>query len=261
MTRLRRLLAAVRASATWHHGLTYFYNLDNYRSDAQVARELRAMARDRPHTIEVCEVIGNTLPDLPGYRLLRDRSTKSRENIAAYVREDLPVGGPWWIDLTEDWGRTSGPGRHEPRSYLVFRLGRMQRITGHQPPRYTDNTIMAQQEGVDAVVRAMAPWTRKGWAERETWVQRRIQRLRPRMLCWDGNRRTGEAGPGPDSVARRIGGEVHLGRRIDHAITRNVDVQSAHVVSTVDGIILESDHHHALRIRWRVRAVWLPLPL
>lgn len=257
--RLLRRLRRIRRWLTWRTEHTWFYNLDNYRPDAQVAAELRALASTDPATIDLCEVIGNELPGLRGYTLVRDRGNRSRQNIACYVRADLPLRGHRWIDLEGTWPRTKGAGTHEPRSYLELQLGRMQKIVAHQPPKNARNAWTLQHEGINALVPAMAPWTRRGWRRSRSRAARVIARLRPRQLTWDANRRSGEAGPGPDTLAARIGGTVHGGERIDSELSRGqievLDVDKHHRVA---GVELESDHRGAIRIRWRVRSYWLP---
>lgn len=244
------LLAAIRAGGLprWH-AETVFYNLDNHRDDAQVARELHAIAATSPTEIALVECIGNRLPNLPGYDLIADDSRPGRANIAAYVRHRLPVHGIRWHDREETWSRTEGPGIHPPRSDLEYRLGRVQRLIAHQPPKGTDNTTAAQAEGIDVLAAAMRP-------HRPKRIARAVERLRPRLLTWDANRRSGEPGPGPDQLAKRVGGKVTLGDRIDQALGRRVRVHSAAVVDTFAGVRLRSDHGHAIRLRWSVLKVW-----
>ncbi|WP_228941856.1 hypothetical protein [Nocardioides sp. Leaf374] len=252
---LRRLVATARTIATRRTEVSWFYNLDNHRADDQVARELRAIASTRPATIDLVECVGNRLPDLPGYRLLRNTGGKRRReraNVAAYVRDDLPAAGPSWIDLHRTWPRTHGPGTHEARSFMLYRLGRIGRLVWHQPPRNARGWEGLQQEGLDAVAEVMRPRVEGGRARRA------LSRLRPRMATGDTNSVTGDAGPNPDVLARRIGGKVHNGHRIDNVVVRGaIKVLDTDVVHTVAGVRLRSDHKHALRIRWRVRAIWL----
>ncbi|MBT56574.1 MAG: hypothetical protein CMF72_24640 [Mameliella sp.] len=259
MTGRRARLADLLNSLRPYDGLTYFYNLDNNRRARQVAREIRAMAKDKPDTIELVECIGNRLPLLPGYGILRDTTTRSRENVAVYYRAGLPVEGPWWIDLRETWDRTNpgATGVHEARSYLVYRIGGFQRIVAQQPPNFTDNSRAAQLEGLYALADRLAPWRRsRSWGTAGPW-RRLVQRARPRMLTWDAQRRVGETGPGPDMLAGLVGGRVHLGGRIDHLIERHVRVRSARFVEVVNGVALESDHGRAVRVRWRVAGRWV----
>ncbi len=249
---------AAQADPRYKGGVTYFYNLDNHRNDAQVAKELEAMALDKPVTIDLCEVIGNRLPALKGYDLFQGEGP-SRGNIACYVRQGFAeVRKPYWLDQEETWTRPHGGGQHPPRSSMILPLGYMQKIVGHQPPRYTDNSDEAQWEGIRKTSKKMAPWLVVGWNKKPK-AERTFQRLRPRMLTWDGNRQEGEQF-GPDVLADMIGGEVHQGHRIDHAVTRNVVVHSTKTLPKVNGVTLESDHRHALKIKWSVLKVWVPKP-
>lgn len=253
--RLRRVLADLRALTRRRHAVTVFYNLDNNRPDDVVARELHAIAATGPTEIALVETIGNRLPRLPGYRLLADDSTPSRANIAVYVLDDFTRHrGPDWHDRRVTWPRTQGPGIHPPRSDLEYRLGRVQRLIAHQPPKGIANTYAAQAEGIDVLAAALTPWKRR------KGLRARLERARPRLLTWDANRRAGEPGPGPDQLARLTGARIILGHRIDQALGRRVRVHSARVVSTFGRVRLESDHGHAIRIRWSVLAWWLPEP-
>lgn len=252
-TRLRRRLERIRASVDWVTEDIWFYNLDNYRSDRQVELELQALADTGVKLIALCEVIGNKLPRLAGYTLVQDRSTRSRLNIALYVHDSLPLRGHRWIDLEGTWPRTKGKGVHEARSYLVVRIGRMQLIVAHQPPKNARHARVLQQEGIDALARAMTPWRRK-----RSKLVRAYGRRVPRLLVWDANRKSGEFGPGPDALAREIDGSVHGGERIDSALTRgDIKVVVVHKTGRVRGTKLRSDHRGAIRVRFRVRAFWL----
>lgn len=245
----RRLLDALTGTVGRWHADTVFYNLDNHRPDAQVAAELRAIASTKPTEIALVETIGNHLPPLPGYTLFADDSRPGRANVAAYVRTDAHPARPRWHDRRTTWSRTEGPGTHPARSDLEYRLGRVQRLIAHQPPKGTDNTLAAQAEGIDVLAAAMRPADLTGLAKV-------VERLRPRLLTWDANRRAGETGPGPDQLAKRVGGKVILGHLIDQALGRRVRVHSARRVTTVAGTRLLSDHGHAIRIRWSVPAPW-----
>lgn len=261
--RLRARLRRIRESLQWISEETTFYNLDNYRNPGVVKAELEAIALHwEPGVLALCEVIGNELPGLPGYRLVRDQSTRSRQNIAAYIRDDLPLNGHHWVDLHGTWPRTEGPGVHEARSYLVLHLGRMQHPIAHQPPKNARNAWTLQQEGINALARVMAPWKRREWRTGRPRLARVIARLRPRLLVWDANRRAGENGPGPDQLATRTAGWVHGGQRIDSAVSRGgirvKPVTKSGRVGGRRGVNLASDHRGAIRVRWAVRSYWLP---
>lgn len=254
----REFLALLRESREWRGGHSYFYNLRVGRNGAQVARELRAMASTKPLTIELVEALGYDLPKLDGYKLLRDTSTRGRANVAAYARDDYPVKGPWWIQCHETWDRPKGPGRHWPREHMVYTFGRMQRIVGHVPPRYgNDNAYASQRESIVKIADRMAPWRNNEGHWRQTSRTGRLyNRLRPRAATCDFNRTKGEIN-GPSMLAHLIGGKAH-GERIDATVVRNVRVQSIRAVSSVKRVALRSDHGHAMRIAWTVRAPWLP---
>lgn len=243
----------------------WFYNLQVGRKLARVEVEIRAVLATGPAVLMLCEAVGYALPDVAGYRVVRDRSTRSRANIAAYVRDDIPVTRELWHDLRETWSRTQHPGTHEPRSWLELVLGRLQLLVGHQPPKGTDNTSAAQQEGEELVVRRMAPWQRPGWRARNA-RSRAVAAERPRAAFMDGNNR-GASGAGPVSMARRISGRV-LGRpSIDVAVVRGVDEASAKHVRRVPvaggrlrvrrWVTFRSDHRKALRVEFSVEPRWL----
>lgn len=267
--RLRRrdLIKGLRAHLEHVTEQSWFYNLDNHRDDAQVARELKALASTRPATIDLVETTGNKLPagdpgpaphGLDDYVLVRNRSNvrrAERGNIAAYVRRDLYTGGARWLDARRTWARPKVGGRHPARSFLVYPLGRMQRLVAHQAARNVEDWQGIQGEGYDLLADAMTP--RQG----ATRGARLVEQLRPRVLVQDGNGVAGDPGPAPDKFAKRIGGKLYGGKRIDHVIARGrVKITDVETVSNVAGVALKSDHRHAVRYTWRVRRVWLARP-
>ncbi len=184
-------------------------NADNYRKPAwQVGVELRAIAAFlRPDFIDVIEALGNDLPEIRGYVLIRDLSTLSRANIAAYVRDDLPLSHVRWHDMEHGWPRIEGPARdargnlriHEPRSFLTYRIARLRRGVAHDPdPRA------------------------KGGARREH--RRKLTRwlvahpLWPLLLGEDSN---GNA-PVLLRAVRKVARLRRLGRRVDTALGRGL---------------------------------------
>lgn len=217
----------------------WFYNLRVGRNQDQVDREIHALLAKRPEVLGLCEAVGYDFPRVHGYRLIRDRSAESRANIAAYVRSDLTVRKERWLDLKQTWNRTDHPGKHPPRSILVMLVDGVQVLVVHVPPRGTSNVVPAQQECIDALTAAMAPW-------RGLKVWHQFAKLRPRIAIGDFNRRAVESGPSPRTLADRIGGAVANGRRIDTAVVRRVDVDGVAYPHKVDGVVLESDHNHAL---------------
>lgn len=215
-----------------------FYNLRVGRSEGQVATEVRHLARTlRPRVLGLCEAVGYALPRLEDYHLVRDASRASRANVAAYVRRDSTVQWSRWRDLHETWSRTETTGTHPPRSILELRLDHLHVLVHHQPPQGTDNTLAAQNEGVDALTDAMTPWRDPKAAD---WSPKRTARAMdlPRVVLWDSNRRPGERGPGPDRLARQVRGQV-FGHHIDNAVTRNLNLRARY---TTLGGDLRSDH-------------------
>jgi len=231
-----------------------FYNLRVGRSGAQVEKELRAMLSEwRPAILGLCEATGYALPGIKDYVLLRDTSSKSRANIAAYVKASL--SGPdkiKWHDCQETWSRTEHPGTHEPRSWLEFRAGALQALIGHQPPKGTDNTKAAQKEGIDLCVRRMAPWTRSDWEERSQ-ADKNAAKAQARISLADWNRRPGEDGPGPTQLAGRIGGFT-IGAKIDGGVARSAKLVSVSYPQSAGSCRLCSDHDCAFLCKIEVAA-------
>lgn len=207
------------------------YNLDNNRPDqAQLAREIHALLEDEPLALVCVEAIGNQLPSVRRYDTLTDRSTRSRANMALYVREDADRTDLRWVDLDTTWQRTEGPGIHENRAFPWVVADGLQIIGVHQQPNRTNTTLEGQAEGIGALSRLMA----------------RGPEHRPAVAIGDYNRRVYETGPGPRTLASRIGGKVY-GQRIDCAVGRGVKGRSRYVTE-VDGVRLRSDHGHAQRL-------------
>ncbi|WP_243058343.1 hypothetical protein [Nocardioides sp. SR21] len=236
----------------------WFYNLDNGRPDQVVQEELEAIASTEPAFIGTCEAIGYVFDPLPRLELVRDRSTPSRANIATWVRKDLAGDlEQRWLDLSTTWPRTDRPGTHEPRSFQRVLVGRIPVFTAHQPPPHVGTaTAVGQQEGVDALTRAIAPWHRSDWTRRVPAEQEQA-RERPRVLLWDANRRPGDAGPGPTLLARQVHGRS-VGHRIDGAVVSGVTrVSRVDYPEQVAGVPLGSDHHHAFRFTLSVHRRWV----
>lgn len=232
-------------------GPVWFYNLGTpterdtgYQSAGrQVARELAALAKAGPALIGVAEAIGYRLPRLDGYVLVRDTSRPGRANVALYVRRDQLLRRIRWHDQHQTWSRTQHPGQHPARSILECRVNHCLVVVDHQPPKGTDNVLASQQESLNTVVRiANRPWNRR----------------RPCLVLTDANRTASEPRslPGPAQLAHRIDGQVH-GDRIDCLITRRLHVDALAYVHRAAGVLLKSDHHHALRgqVREEVRKV------
>ena len=225
-----------------------FYNVDNNRDPQQVATELRALLDARPAVLGLCETTGLDLPGVDDYRVLRDRSKPGRDNLAAYVKDNLEVSAVKWLDCEETWTKTApgASGQHWPRSILEFRAGRLMVWVAHQPPKGTDNTKPAQQEGIDKLTARMAPWTRDDWDERSD-ADKAKAKDQARIVLWDANRTCNESGPGPTMLASRIGGWP-CGQKIDQATWRGneaKDGKNPAYPSQVAGVQLRSDHGHA----------------
>lgn len=223
-----------------------FYNVRVGRSPKVVGRELRAicLAHPRPLVVGLCETVGYELPDIPGYKLLRDRSTRSRANIAAYVDARHEISEVRWLDQEETWGRTQHAGEHEARVTLQFLVDDTQVLVGHQAPRGTDNTVAAQTEGINTMIKAMAPWTRRGFQDRLA-LWRAKAKDRPRLVMMDVNRPHDVPGPGAWTLARAIGGKI-FGQRILCMVARNVELIEDRYPTKVEvwgeTVQLESDH-------------------
>jgi len=237
----------------------WFYNLRVGRAHAQVEREVHAILSTGAAVLGLSEAIGYRLPDVDGYRLVRDTSTPGRANLAAYVRDDLPVTGIKWIPCRQTWKRPKGPGRHWPREILGFFAAGVQVTVGHAPPRWVDNELVAQREHLRKIISRMAPWRRPSWSEK-TRRQRGTARQRPRVAILDANRTALDSGPGPAALARAIKGLVVPGNRIDVAVVRGrVEILAWSRPSSVAGVVLRSDHPHALRVELKIPHKWLTL--
>lgn len=110
--RRRRFLAPKR--------VVWFYNIRVGRDAVQVAREVRAMlAKRRVLALFLVEASGYRLPPVATHQHVRDRTSASRANVAAYVKRGH-LREVRWVDLDHMWKRTEHPGMHDPRSFLVL---------------------------------------------------------------------------------------------------------------------------------------------
>ena len=215
----------------------WFYNLKVGRPIADVARELRAiLASQRPAVLGMCEANGYDLPRIAGYTLVRDRSSMSRANLAAYVRSDLEHRARY-VDLRRKWWRTKHPGLHPARSILIIRIGWFRVLVVHQAPKRARGSLEAQLEGITALVRIMRRWVRTN---------------RPQVAMGDFNRRADEDGPGPSTLrfALRETGRyaVVASSRIDTAvIAGEATFVGCEHFDHVGGFKLGSDHE-AMRL-------------
>lgn len=211
--------------------IAWAYNLDNNRPDQkQLAAEIAAILATEPIALVGLEAIGNHLPTVRGYDRLGGEGNRSRQNVVIYVDENTDRTDLRWIDLDTTWQRTEGPGEHEARSFPWLIADGLQLIGVHQQPQRTNTTTTGQAEGIGALSRAMG----------------RGAEGRPSLALGDFNRRVYEPGPGPRTLATRVGGKVY-GQRIDCAVGRGVKARATYV-QQVGGVRLLSDHGHALRL-------------
>jgi hypothetical protein len=245
-----------RRRVTHRDLIAYVVNADNYRRE-QVVPEMRALAAsDDAAIIGVVEAIGNDLPPLPG--MAHDvGSGPSRGNIAAYVsrkvlgRKKLRLR---WHDMERTWPRTQGPGTHPSRSHASTKVGRVQVVIAHIPPRAA-GTEPARQESIDALVRILAPWTRHRWPLLER-AHRRWRRNRPRILLIDAN---GAA----DELCRRADLTPLGGKQTDTLLVGGhvwaVDARYLDSFRTPAGVVpFQGDHREVLRAVISVPDRYLP---
>jgi hypothetical protein len=108
---------------------------DKGRTPKVLAREQRALLNIEPRdrrqaTVKVdagVEAIGwGDLPDMPGYQLIRDRSTEPRANLCLYLPNALEVEDVTWLRHHRVWRQTrdgAGPNdMHPPRRSLRVRV-------------------------------------------------------------------------------------------------------------------------------------------
>lgn len=203
-----------------------FENLRVGRDADVVAREVRALAnqvnrdtdRARPKVLALCESLGYSLPVLPGYSLVHDRSTPSRANLALYVLAHLDRGPVRWLDLDETWPRTAHDGRHEPRSILYRQVGGVRVVVTHAPPA-VPGAFLARSEWIRAMRYLMREPTR-------TLVLGDPNKLNARIGNTPGVRR---AGTGTDAV-----------------FACGMTLTSVNLTREVNGVPIRTDHRHAL---------------
>lgn len=218
-----------------------FYNLRVGRPQVVVTREIHALLADNPAVLGFCEAEGYIFPEVEGYKLLRNRKNGGRRNVAAYVRKGLSLAKVRWHDMKETWNRTEHPGVHEARSWVSFRLDGVLIVIGHQPPKYTNNTLKAQQEGLEFLTKKMAPWTVPAVWRFVRFRFRAHELARGRLVMADFNRGPQEDGPGPKELAKRCKGAVH-GKHIDCAVTRGMVVYKVEDFTDINGVHLGTDH-------------------
>lgn len=222
-----------------------FYNLapagDPQRGPAFVERELRALANlpkrpwfPRRKVIAVVEAIHRSLPELPGYTLIRSTENLGRANVALYVLNRLKVGKVEWFDHEVTWPRTEHPGTHEARSTLVVEVEGWTVIVSHAPPGG----------------RGTRP-ARSEWISKMVFVLRRafFESDRPVLLLSDpnalGERLMDRLGPGhPKQVGPRD--MVTGGTTIEAVHAIGVTLKNVRTPFLVRGVPMLSDHKKAL---------------
>ncbi len=234
-----------------------FYNLapvgERGPKDAElVERELRAIAnrpigrrrawwRRRPKMIGVCEAVGRDLPALPGYRIIRDRTTPARANLALYVLHWLPVDSIEWIDLERTWPRVLHPGVHPARSILVAAVRGWLVIVGHAPQAPSRRFTSAVNRGLAS---ARIEWT-------AAMVRMAHSAVGPVLVLTDPN------GLGP-RIRRALANLGRLGVGTGGTAVEAVHVVGAvlveaHTPGSAFGVPMLSDHRRYLRGRARRR--------
>lgn len=224
------------------------YNLDNNRNDDQVTSEINALLTTfEPDFMGLVEAIGNVTPRVRGYRRIRDRSNRSRANLAVYIsrkyRESLYLK---WVRLKMTWPRTKRAGTHESRSLLTVPIDRLPFTLFHAPHWAVKDGEAAQAEHADALVAALTPRNSGPLAV-----------YRPRIAAGDMNRRAESVGIGVDEIAARVGGEWH-GGRIDAGVTRGqIEVLSTQYITEAGDVALQSDHGRAMLVVFSVPRMWM----
>lgn len=211
--------------------VVWAYNLDNGRPDDLVNLEIAHILDTRPLILGGVEATGLDAMRHPDYRLIRDRSTKSRANILAYIHRGARFSHGGWLDLHGTWPRTEGPGIHEARSFPWFWVNGLKVVVVHYPPNNAKGRNRLQEE-----------------------CNLALAELRPDIAVGDFNGRKGDPGIGkPDALAHELGGRV-VGDRIDCAVVRGTVRVSRVAYPDRAGqlftkVQLRSDHQHAFRFR------------
>lgn len=243
-----------------------FMNQDNARRDLITERELRGVIDEYdPEHFKIVENIGNSQPSLAGRSLMRNTElklpgtqTKSRANTIAYVRRDQNPRKMFFTQMSMTWPRTAkkATGRHEARAYMTYRSGLgIQDILAHQASRYVQGADEIQWEQIRSLAKRMAPWTTERWESMSP--QRKAKEItRPRKLDWDANRRVGERGPGPDELAKMVGGKVYGGTRIDSRVARNIVNHSTRTDDTAGKWDFLGDHGHFIVHQYSISGYW-----
>lgn len=118
-----RLVVKRRGRLLARRRVVWFYNVRVGRPGSDVRVELGALlTAPRTFAVFLVETTGYDLPGFGAFELVRDRSSESRANVAAYVRRGH-IRFSEWVDLEKTWKATDHPGQHAPRSLLVLVIG------------------------------------------------------------------------------------------------------------------------------------------
>jgi hypothetical protein len=194
----------------------FFYNTKVGRPGEVRRREIFELLDADPLWLFLAEIPDLALKRHRGYVLVRDSRNAGRSNIGGYVRDDVIVRNPRWIDLNAQWPKTKAKGRHAPRSLWrasleVPDLGRHAFGVVHAPPAVPGADRARAQH--NSVVRASRqPWSRPGL----TGKQRAQIERRPSLWVGDWNGTT-------EAIAAK--GDEVLGRGPDRAVVRNIDAR------------------------------------
>lgn len=215
----------------------WFLNLGpSTTTNNEAYRDINAILDTNPTLLVGCEAIGKgNLP--PVGRLNGERSTKIRDttmpgraNLFAYVQADDVEYK--WTDCIQEFPRNKGPGQHWPRSILQFPFRGEQIVVAHKPPLWK-GAGPARAEHDNKLYSIMQPGP---------------NRQRSRMLLWDSNGMTGA-----ETLADRIDGRV-IGKHIDCAIVRNIEIIDRQYKTGIDGHKFATDHPWgALFVRFKFK--------
>lgn len=230
-----------------------FYNLEVGRPHGMVTAEVLAILATGPVILAGCEGVGYLLPDqVPGYRLIRNRSTEGHSNVWAYVADHVPVTRVKWHRCRVTWQRVKRPSlTHPPRVILSFRAAEVQVLVAHAPQVDPPNTSPAREEILERLTLLMSPWRRPFWHLLPSRIRAR-ETIRPRVLLWDPN------GLG-NKLAAKVGGRA-IGSAIEGAVTtgRRTFGLRVRFPERAAGVALRSDHGQALRFFLSFPRRWVP---
>lgn len=206
-----------------------FYNCRVGRPNKVLVAEIKALLSLGLGFLGLCETVGYKLPKIKGYTLIRDTSSASRANVAAYVRTPLYGGKVVWHDLKETWLRQHANTQHPPRAFFTVRLSvgdeRVRAMVGHFPPKQPHRPDPAQQA--------------RAWDEsKEAFAKVLRNSKRPifALADWNGD---------PGVVAAAVDGAHDTGAKIDGAVFRDIKISDVGYPTHVGDLPLKTDHKHA----------------